>query len=278
MKRFFWNFNNISCRNYVKAPTIFKTRLNIARIFFIDGAKKAAERCPDFQPQLFNLLLIHTNFLSLFHLSQISIFCIGTISIDTFNVWPWLAVCGHADTMRIDRKDNRSKSENWDDRSKMKLLKLRIGQSDFSSLIIQHNMMDTYLVVIIIFISLRIFSHRIIIFSYARSWIYKSRHLPFFLSQTDISRRWWKCFVFKNIWILFDATNLASFHFSSLVEFEWFSCKNLQVSCKFLQADASPFKFFFQKLAISYKLINRSRLGLNHRQFCRKINKRQFFA
>ena len=38
------------------------------------------------------------------------------------------------------------------------------------------------------------------------------------------------------------------------VEAEWLSCKNLQVSGRNLQGDASPCKFFFQKLASSYKL------------------------
>ena len=38
------------------------------------------------------------------------------------------------------------------------------------------------------------------------------------------------------------------------VEAEWLSCKNLQVSGRKLQGDASPCKFFFQKFASSYKL------------------------
>ena len=38
------------------------------------------------------------------------------------------------------------------------------------------------------------------------------------------------------------------------VEAEWLSCKNLQVSGRNLQGDASPCKFFFPKLASSYKL------------------------
>ena len=38
------------------------------------------------------------------------------------------------------------------------------------------------------------------------------------------------------------------------VEAEWLSCKNLQVSGRNLQGDASPCKFFFQKLASSYKI------------------------
>ena len=41
---------------------------------------------------------------------------------------------------------------------------------------------------------------------------------------------------------------------ASRVEAEWLSCKNLQVSGRNLQGDASPCKFFFQKLASSYKL------------------------
>ena len=50
------------------------------------------------------------------------------------------------------------------------------------------------------------------------------------------------------------------------VDFEWLTCKNLQVSCKFLQGDASPCKFFFQKLTSSYKLTIRltSYLQVNH--------------
>ena len=40
----------------------------------------------------------------------------------------------------------------------------------------------------------------------------------------------------------------------SRVESEWLSCKNLQVSGRNLQGDASPCKFFFQKLARSYKI------------------------
>ena len=38
------------------------------------------------------------------------------------------------------------------------------------------------------------------------------------------------------------------------VDAEWLSCKNLQVSGRTLQGDASPCKFFFQKLASSYKI------------------------
>ena len=38
------------------------------------------------------------------------------------------------------------------------------------------------------------------------------------------------------------------------VEAEWLTCKNLQVSGRNLQSDASPCKFFFQKLASYYKL------------------------
>ena len=44
-------------------------------------------------------------------------------------------------------------------------------------------------------------------------------------------------------------------HFwTARVEAEWLSCKNLQVSGRNVQGDASPCKFFFQKLASSYKL------------------------
>ena len=46
---------------------------------------------------------------------------------------------------------------------------------------------------------------------------------------------------------------LLKFDFSR-VEAEWLSCKNLQVSGRNLQGDESPCKFFFQKLASSYKL------------------------
>ena len=44
--------------------------------------------------------------------------------------------------------------------------------------------------------------------------------------------------------------------FSSIarVEAEWLSCKNMQVSGRNLQGDASPCKFFSQKLASFYKL------------------------
>ena len=49
-------------------------------------------------------------------------------------------------------------------------------------------------------------------------------------------------------------TSLDAINISSRVEAEWLSCKNLQVSGRNLQGDASPCKFFFQKLASSYKL------------------------
>ena len=37
---------------------------------------------------------------------------------------------------------------------------------------------------------------------------------------------------------------------SNGVEVEWLTCKNLQVSCKFLQGDASPWKFFSKNLQV----------------------------
>ena len=46
----------------------------------------------------------------------------------------------------------------------------------------------------------------------------------------------------------------CDFFLVSRVEAEWLSCKNLQVSGRNLQGDASNCKFFFQKPAISYKL------------------------
>ena len=52
-------------------------------------------------------------------------------------------------------------------------------------------------------------------------------------------------FWIDKVWTKYDKTR---------VEAQWLSCKNLQVSGRNLQGDASPCKFFFQKLASSCKL------------------------
>ena len=57
------------------------------------------------------------------------------------------------------------------------------------------------------------------------------------------------------------------------VEIEWFSSKNLQVSGRNLQGDASPCKFFFQKLASSYKLTIRLASSYKLNIFCKKLAK-----
>ena len=61
-------------------------------------------------------------------------------------------------------------------------------------------------------------------------------------------------------------TVLSCANIDSRVEAEWLSWKNLQVSGRNLQGDASPCKFFFQKLPSSYKLTIRltSYLQVNH--------------